>query len=57
MIFQEMEQVEKDRIPIYEKFKNNELTETEYLNKKKKYSHSYKCMKWILKDLWSSLPR
>ena len=34
MIFQEMEQVEKDRIPIYEKFKNNELTETEYLNKK-----------------------
>ena len=34
MIFQEMEQVEKDRIPIYEKFKNNELTEPEYLDKK-----------------------
>ena len=34
MIFQEMEQVEKDRIPIYEKFKNNELTELEYLDKK-----------------------
>lgn len=35
MIFQEMEQVEKDRIPIYEKFKNNELTEPEYLDKRR----------------------
>lgn len=34
MIFQEMEQVEKNRIPIYEKFKNNEITEPEYLDKK-----------------------
>lgn len=34
MIFQEMEQVEKDRIPLYEKFRDYEIGQTEYQEKK-----------------------
>lgn len=34
MIFQEMEQVEKDRIPLYEKFRDYEIDQTEYQEKK-----------------------
>ena len=33
MIFQEMEQVEKDRIPLYEKFRDYEIGQTEYQEK------------------------
>ena len=32
--FQEMEQVEKDRIPLYEKFRDHEISQTEYQEKK-----------------------
>ena len=47
----------KDRIPIYEKFKNNELTETEYLNKKEEIQSQLQMYEMDLKDLWSGLPR
>ena len=51
MIFQEMEQVEKDRIPLYEKIPGTmRLVRQNIRRKKKKYRRSCKCMKTILKD-------
>ena len=50
MIFQEMEQVEKDRIPLYENSGTMRLVRQNIRRKKKKYRRSCKCMKTILKD-------
>lgn len=55
MIFHEMEQVEKNRIPLYEKFRDKEIGETEYLEQKEEIQSQLQMYEMDFRNLMDRL--
>ena len=55
MIFREMEQAEKDRIPLYERFRDKKIGESEYQEKKEEIQSQLQMYEMDFQNLMNRL--